>query len=171
MEHGRGDKYVAGHPAHCSLLVWGLCFVRYFMSSQVKLDAKHKSQHGGFGNSKKSCLCRWISPSSMPSVCYLHLSWRSVCFRMSVPLPIFGRYTNYIRKASDIVKANPVRMPFVEKASMAVVWDPHNFVDCIRNGSICDIVHRSLLLANFIPSQYSRRILGAAGGSSQTSEI
>jgi hypothetical protein len=35
---GGGDKYVASHPAHCSLLVWVLCFVRYFISSPVKLN-------------------------------------------------------------------------------------------------------------------------------------
>ena len=38
MEHGGGDKYIASHPAYCSLLVWVLCFVSYFtgMSSPVK---------------------------------------------------------------------------------------------------------------------------------------
>ena len=38
MEHGGGDKYVASHPAHCSLLVWFLCLVRCFMPSPVKLN-------------------------------------------------------------------------------------------------------------------------------------
>ena len=38
MELGGGDKYVANHPAHCSLLVWFLCLVRYLMSSPIKLD-------------------------------------------------------------------------------------------------------------------------------------
>ena len=37
MELGQSDKYVASHPAHCSFLVWDLCFVRYFMSYLVKL--------------------------------------------------------------------------------------------------------------------------------------
>ena len=37
MEFGGSDKYVASHRAHCSFLVWILCFVRYFLSSQVKL--------------------------------------------------------------------------------------------------------------------------------------
>ena len=39
MEHGRGDKYVTNHPAHCSLLVWVLYLVRYFISS-FKLNTK-----------------------------------------------------------------------------------------------------------------------------------
>ena len=38
MELGGGDKYVASVSAHCSLLVWVLCLVRYFMSSPFKLN-------------------------------------------------------------------------------------------------------------------------------------
>ena len=38
MENGGGDKYVATHPAHCSLHVRVLCLVRYFISSQAKLN-------------------------------------------------------------------------------------------------------------------------------------
>ena len=38
MEHGRGDKCVAGHHAHFSFLVWILCFVRDFMSAPDKLN-------------------------------------------------------------------------------------------------------------------------------------
>ena len=37
MENGGGDKYVASHPAHCSLHVCVLCLVRYFISP-VKLN-------------------------------------------------------------------------------------------------------------------------------------
>ena len=36
MEHGQGDKYVTNHPAHCSLLVWVLYLVRYFISLNTK---------------------------------------------------------------------------------------------------------------------------------------
>ena len=39
MENGRGDKYIATHPVYCSLLVWVLCFVRYFMPSPPKFNA------------------------------------------------------------------------------------------------------------------------------------
>ena len=93
---------------------------------------------------------------------------------MPVSLPIFGFYTIYFRlgNASDIyqiIKADPVWIPFIEKASMAVDC----FVGCIRrSGSICYLdLWWYLVLAKFIPSRYSHRILDAARGSSQTSKI
>jgi hypothetical protein len=41
MELGGGNKYIASHPPHCSLLIWYLCLVRYFISSPpVNLNTK-----------------------------------------------------------------------------------------------------------------------------------
>ena len=90
---------------------------------------------------------------------------------MPIPLPIFGCYTIYLRNTSGIIKAVPVWMPFADKASMGVVWSPHGFVGFIGHSRICYLDHWSLVPTISLPSQRSRRILGAAGGSSQTSKI
>ena len=91
---------------------------------------------------------------------------------MPVPLHIFGLYTIIVRKASDIIKADPVRMPFIEKASMAVDWNLHTFVGYItRSGSICYLDLWYMVRTVFPPSRFSHRILDAAGGSSQISKL
>ena len=91
---------------------------------------------------------------------------------MSIPLRIFGCYTIYFRNPSSIIKADPVRMPFIEMVSMAVDWDPHIFMGCIRrSGSICYHDLWYLVLSILHPSRYSHRILGATGGSSQTTKV
>ena len=95
---------------------------------------------------------------------------------MPVPLRIFKCYTTYFRKTPDVIKAaavDPVRMPFIEKASMAVDYNLHFFLGCIgpSDNNIYCLLHRYLVLCNFFPSRYSHRILGAAGGISQTSKI
>ena len=91
---------------------------------------------------------------------------------MPVPLRIFECYATYFRNPSNIIKVDLVRMVFIGKASMAVDWNSHIFVGCIRHGgSICYLKARHLVLSIFLPSRYSHRILGAAGGTSQTSKI
>ena len=98
---------------------------------------------------------------------------------MPVPLRIFECYTTYFRKTPDVIKAAAVdpartRMPFIEKASMDVDYVIHVFLGCINRtidiSNYC-LLHRYLVLCIFLPSRYSHRILGAAGGSSQTSKI
>ena len=91
---------------------------------------------------------------------------------MPIPLCIFKCYTICFRNPSDIIKTDIVRMPFIEKASMAVDWNPHSFVDCIRRGrSLCYLDLWYLVLSIFLPGRYSHRILSAAKGSTQTSEV
>ena len=89
---------------------------------------------------------------------------------MPVPLPIFGCYTTYFRNSSDVIKADPVHMPFIEKASesMAVGCNAHIIVVF---SSICYLDPWYLVLSILSSSLYSHRILGAARGSSQTSKI
>ena len=87
---------------------------------------------------------------------------------MPIPLRIFGCYTIYFRNPSEFFKADPVQMPFMEMASMAVVWNLHIFVS---SGSICYLDIWYLVFSIFYYSRYAHRILGAAGGSSQTPKI
>ena len=101
MEHGRGDKYIASHPAYCSLLVWVLCFVRYFMSSSAKLNTNHKSKHVGFGSSSHSRQRYWCSSWCRRDVCCPYIPWCSDRLRMPVSFSIFGCYTICFGKAMD----------------------------------------------------------------------
>ena len=74
----------------------------------------------------------------------------------------------HFRNPWDIIKADSVRIPFIEKASMAVDC----FVGCIRcSGRICYHDFRYLVRTIFPPNHYSHCILCAAGGSLQTSKI
>ena len=76
---------------------------------------------------------------------------------MPVPLRIFKCYTTYFRKTPDVIKAaavDPVRMPLIEKASMAVDYILHFFLGCIgpSDNNIYCLLHRSWFSVIFFPA-------------------
>ena len=88
MEHGGGDKYVASYPAHCSLHVWVLCLVRYFISP-VKLNTN-------------------ISPSTMVSAVQMNIGY-AIQILLGLGL-IFLVFTSF--NAAACISGCPFRSPF-----------------------------------------------------------
>ena len=90
---------------------------------------------------------------------------------MPVPVRIFRFSTTYFRNPSWDIKTDPLRTPFIEQLSMAVDWNPYVIVVCIiRSGSICYLALWELDPFFLYPSRHCHRVLGAAGGISQTSK-
>ena len=143
------------------------CLVRHFMSSPVNLNT----------DTSPSLSVLSVQPGIattigiLLSLGLLFLVFR-VRFWMPLPLGIFKFYMISFQNTSDIIKADPTRMPSIKKASMPADWNPHIFVGCIScSGSTLFRPLSYLVPTTFPPSRYSHRILDRAGDSSQTSKI
>ena len=92
---------------------------------------------------------------------------------MPVPLHIFGCYSIYFPKPSDVIKADLMWMLIIETVSTAVDCNPLIFVDWSRHMDITYNYRQVWYLVHslILPSYYFYRILGAEGGNPQTSKI
>ena len=107
MEHWGGDKCIASYPPHCSLLVWVLCLVRYFISSLVKLNTNSSPSKSVYAVQHNI----GHAIGALLSVAVMFLGFTSLGGAFVSGCPFRSAFSGVIRFIFEILQALSKRIP------------------------------------------------------------